>query len=250
MVSLQHNVQVVHRDLKAENVFFARSGAVKVGDFGFSIISHQNQYLDTFCGSPPYAAPELFKDEQYLGPPVDVWAMGVLLIFVVTGKLPFIGSTVQELKELVLSSSFEIPSSLSEDINDLIKGLLVHNPLERYSVSQVFKTSWVSSYSVSVCDNLKSNISTEDHKEEIMQEVMAKLVSLNIPIDNVEALKDLHDAAGGVYNIVYHQVENQEALNGRPDEAMHIHRVHMHDSAKAVPRADPPRQRSSFCSFL
>uniref|UniRef100_A0A6Q2YR67 non-specific serine/threonine protein kinase n=1 Tax=Esox lucius TaxID=8010 RepID=A0A6Q2YR67_ESOLU len=77
-----HAKNIIHRDLKAENVLYACNGCVKVADFGFStMVTNSSDTLDTFCGSPSYAAPELFRDECYLGPPVDVWAMGVLLFF-------------------------------------------------------------------------------------------------------------------------------------------------------------------------
>lgn len=75
-IKYMHNINVIHRDLKAENVLFSGAGCVKVADFGFSTqVSHGGEALDTFCGSPPYAAPELFRDECYLG------AAGVLLFF-------------------------------------------------------------------------------------------------------------------------------------------------------------------------
>jgi len=63
--------------------------------------------LSTFCGSPPYAAPELYRDESYAGPPVDIWAMGVLLYFMVQGHLPFGGSTISQLKRNVLIGMLE-----------------------------------------------------------------------------------------------------------------------------------------------
>ena len=67
---LQHGLGYVHRDIKAENVLMVSENRVKLADFGFStqLVEGPQQSLDTFCGSPPYAAPELFSDDSYLGP--------------------------------------------------------------------------------------------------------------------------------------------------------------------------------------
>lgn len=69
----QHHLGYVHRDVKAENVLVITEEHVKLGDFGFSTQVTGGQYLNTFCGSPPYASPELFNDDHYLGGPVDIW---------------------------------------------------------------------------------------------------------------------------------------------------------------------------------
>lgn len=84
-----HSKNVVHRDLKAENLLLDAQYNIKIADFGFSNFYAPHKKLDTFCGSPPYAAPELFRGQKYAGPEVDVWSLGVILYTLVSASLPF-----------------------------------------------------------------------------------------------------------------------------------------------------------------
>jgi len=143
-VSYMHECNMIHRDLKAENVFFTSRDQVVVGDFGFATrLDKVEQHLTTFCGSPPYAAPELFQDDHYIGPPVDIWALGIILYFLVTGTMPFRAGTVASLKHAILEGSFITPSYLSETCTKLITNLLKRKPSIRYTMKQIASCGWL-----------------------------------------------------------------------------------------------------------
>ncbi|RXM34010.1 Serine/threonine-protein kinase MARK2 [Acipenser ruthenus] len=138
-----HQKRIVHRDLKAENLLLDADMNIKIADFGFSNEFTIGNKLDTFCGSPPYAAPELFQGKKYDGPEVDVWSLGVILYTLVSGSLPFDGQNLKELRERVLRGKYRIPFYMSTDCENLLKKLLVLNPVKRGSLEQIMKDRWM-----------------------------------------------------------------------------------------------------------
>uniref|UniRef100_A0A8C5C1W8 non-specific serine/threonine protein kinase n=1 Tax=Gadus morhua TaxID=8049 RepID=A0A8C5C1W8_GADMO len=138
-----HQRRIVHRDLKAENLLLDADMNIKIADFGFSNEFTLGSKLDTFCGSPPYAAPELFQGKKYDGPEVDVWSLGVILYTLVSGSLPFDGQNLKELRERVLRGKYRIPFYMSTDCENLLKKLLVLNPVKRGSLEQIMKDHWM-----------------------------------------------------------------------------------------------------------
>ncbi|XP_059907442.1 MAP/microtubule affinity-regulating kinase 3a isoform X3 [Gadus macrocephalus] len=145
-----HQKHIVHRDLKAENLLLDADMNIKIADFGFSNEFTTGNKLDTFCGSPPYAAPELFQGKKYDGPEVDVWSLGVILYTLVSGSLPFDGQNLKELRERVLRGKYRIPFYMSTDCENLLKRFLVLNPSKRGTLevredadNQIMKDRWI-----------------------------------------------------------------------------------------------------------
>ncbi|XP_050948509.1 serine/threonine-protein kinase MARK2 isoform X10 [Labeo rohita] len=138
-----HQKCIVHRDLKAENLLLDADMNIKIADFGFSNEFTLGNKLDTFCGSPPYAAPELFQGKKYDGPEVDVWSLGVILYTLVSGSLPFDGQNLKELRERVLRGKYRIPFYMSTDCENLLKKFLILNPTKRGSLEQIMKDRWM-----------------------------------------------------------------------------------------------------------
>ncbi|KAJ8972818.1 hypothetical protein NQ317_008735 [Molorchus minor] len=145
-----HNRNIVHRDLKAENLLLDTNNNIKIADFGFSNYYTAGGQLSTWCGSPPYAAPEVFEGKKYVGPEIDIWSLGVVLYVLVCGALPFDGCSLQALRDRVLSGRFRIPYFMSsanfvedKDCESLIRKMLVLEPNKRFSISQIKKHRWM-----------------------------------------------------------------------------------------------------------
>ncbi|EDW80946.1 uncharacterized protein Dwil_GK11799 [Drosophila willistoni] len=138
-----HSKFVVHRDLKAENLLLDQNMNIKIADFGFGNTFDPNAQLETFCGSPPYAAPELFMGRKYAGPEVDAWSLGVVLYTLVSGSLPFDGATLKELRERVLRGKYRVPYYISMDCENLMRKFLVLNPSKRTTLNAVMSDKWI-----------------------------------------------------------------------------------------------------------
>ncbi|KAH8251625.1 hypothetical protein KR038_003062 [Drosophila bunnanda] len=138
-----HSKFVVHRDLKAENLLLDQHLNIKIADFGFGNTFDPNAHMETFCGSPPYAAPELFMGRKYAGPEVDAWSLGVVLYTLVSGSLPFDGGTLKELRDRVLRGKYRVPYYISMDCENLMRKFLVLNPAKRTSLSAVMSDKWI-----------------------------------------------------------------------------------------------------------
>ncbi|KAJ3112433.1 hypothetical protein HK100_002341 [Physocladia obscura] len=137
-----HRHMICHRDLKPENLLLNKSLTVKVADFGMASMQVSGKMLETSCGSPHYASPEIIKGEKYNGALADVWSCGVILYALLTGNLPFDDENIRKLLSKVKAGTFKIPDYISGDAKDLIRKMLVVDPSERINMSQVFEHPW------------------------------------------------------------------------------------------------------------
>ncbi|XP_050965442.1 MAP/microtubule affinity-regulating kinase 4 isoform X1 [Labeo rohita] len=166
-----HQKNIVHRDLKAENLLLDADANIKIADFGFSNEFTLGNKLDTFCGSPPYAAPELFQGKKYDGPEVDIWSLGVILYTLVSGSLPFDGQNLKELRERVLRGKYRVPFYMSTDCEGILRRFLVLNPSKRCTLEQVMKDKWMNAGYEG--DELKPHVEpAEDYSDPNRIEIM------------------------------------------------------------------------------
>jgi serine/threonine protein kinase len=134
-----HQKDIIHRDLKPENILFDQFGRLKIGDFGLSHFSAIGNLVNTPCGSPCYASPELLSGHPYDGRTNDIWSVGVILFAMVTGQLPWTKRNQIELFNQIRRGEYRIPPFLSGNCSNLIQRLLTVNPSERITLSQALK---------------------------------------------------------------------------------------------------------------
>ncbi|CAI7616881.1 unnamed protein product [Penicillium palitans] len=137
-VAYVHSKSCVHRDLKLENILLDKQENVKLCDFGFTReYEGKASYLQTFCGTICYSAPEMLKGEKYAGEKVDVWSLGIILYALLAGELPYDDDDDQITKKRILSDEPTFNDKFTDDAKALINLLLSKRPLIRPSLDEI-----------------------------------------------------------------------------------------------------------------
>ncbi|AET37316.1 protein kinase GIN4 Ecym_1058 [Eremothecium cymbalariae DBVPG len=149
-ISYCHALGIVHRDLKPENLLLDHKFNIKLADFGMAALESKDKLLETSCGSPHYAAPEIVSGLPYHGFESDVWSCGVILYALLTGRLPFDedDGNIRKLLLKVQSGEFEMPDKdeISIEAQDLIAKILTVDPSGRIKTREILKHPLLKKY--------------------------------------------------------------------------------------------------------
>jgi serine/threonine protein kinase len=139
--------KIMHRDLKPQNILVTNSGDIKLIDFGFAKVVESNTMNETFCGTPMYMAPEIFKsreDNKKYTSKSDLWSLGIILYEMITGYPPFHVKHISELVKQINEKNIIIPDALeiSKECQSLLFSLLEIDPEKRISWKNLFTHPW------------------------------------------------------------------------------------------------------------
>ena len=132
-----HKNNIIHRDLKPENLLLTKDDVLKIIDFGLSNYSRIDILLDTPCGSPNYASPEMVSGQKYNGFLTDIWSTGIILFAMICGYLPFEDKNNEILFKKIFYCKINYPEHIGKLPLDLLKKIIVPEPCKRITLEQI-----------------------------------------------------------------------------------------------------------------
>jgi serine/threonine protein kinase len=171
-----HSKNIIHRDIKLDNVLIDLNNNIKLCDFGVGKMIHEGEILTDQCGTPAYIAPEILENKGYEGPPVDVWSSGVVLYAMLCGTVPFKSNNLNDLQNMIMAGNFKEVPELSKESNDLLHKLLQINPKKRITIDEALNHQWFNSNTNNVGEN--DNI-FEENKLSLFTKAEMVLLSKN-----------------------------------------------------------------------
>ncbi|KAL9020451.1 MAG: hypothetical protein Q9185_002326 [Variospora sp. 1 TL-2023] len=216
-VAYVHSLSCVHRDLKLENILLDKNENVKLCDFGFTReYEGKMSYLQTFCGTVCYSAPEMLKGEKYAGEKVDVWSLGIILFALLTGELPFDDDDDMVTKHRILTAEPNYPASMPADARTLISQLLSKRPLLRPTISDILINPFLAEHAPQQQAILKLTRPapfTTDLEKQTLERMRSAGVDIDKVIENVLAQRC--DGLAGWWALLIEKEQRKEKRRER-----------------------------------
>lgn len=216
-VAYVHSKSCVHRDLKLENILLDKHENIKLVDFGFTReYEGKASYLQTFCGTICYSAPEMLKGEKYAGEKVDVWSLGIILYALLAGQLPFDEDDDQVTKNKILSEDPVFDDKFSDDAKELVCLLLSKRPLPRPSLEDILAHPFLAEHASEQLAILKiprPSPFTTPLEKTTLQRMKSAGVNIDQVIENVLARKC--DSLAGWWALLIEKEQRKEAKRDR-----------------------------------
>ncbi|KIX00469.1 uncharacterized protein Z518_10609 [Rhinocladiella mackenziei CBS 650.93] len=216
-VAYIHSKSCVHRDLKLENVLLDKHDNVKLCDFGFTReYEGRANYLQTFCGTVCYSAPEMLKGEKYAGEKVDVWSLGIILYALLKGELPFDEDDDAATKAKILRDDPVYPDTFPEAAKTLISKLLSKRPLYRPALSDILSDPFLAEHAPQQQAILKLSqpaAFTTQLEKDTLERMRAAGVDIDKVIENV--LSQRCDTLAGWWALLIEKETRKQARRDR-----------------------------------
>lgn len=162
-----HTHNIIHGDIKPDNLLVTSDGNVKIADFSVSqVFEDENDELRRSPGTPVFTAPECCLGSTYRGRAADTWAVGVTLYCMVLGQYPFLGETLQDTYDKIVNNPLILPDDINPQLKNLLEALLHKDPKQRIKLRGVAEHPWVISEEGPVPEFLcqcKRNKSLREH---------------------------------------------------------------------------------------
>jgi len=216
-VSYVHGKSCVHRDLKLENILLDKIGNVKLVDFGFTReYNGSTSYLQTWCGTVCYSAPEMLKGEKYAGEKVDLWSLGIILYALLCGELPWDEDDETATKMKILKEEPNYPDYLPDGALQLMKKLLSKRPLIRPALSDVLKDPWLAEYAPQQQEILKVQ-QPAPFSTQLEKDTLQRMRSAGVDIDMVieQVLSQRCDGLAGWWALLIEKEQRKEKRRDR-----------------------------------
>nr|CAI5844498.1 unnamed protein product [Callosobruchus analis] len=231
-----------HRDLKPENLLLDEKNNIKIADFGMASLQPMGSMLETSCGSPHYACPEVIRGEKYDGRKADVWSCGVILYALLVGALPFDDDNLRQLLEKVKRGVFHIPHFVPPDCQSLLRGMIEVNPEKRLTLADINKHPWVTAGG-------KGELELELPMMEVVQTHVLPSVEAVDP-DVLQAICSLgHNTEKVIYFLLLERKRRRPACEDEPDCILRVRNSGGGGAgvAAADVATDPPKKRIDTC---